>query len=106
MKFSIIVFHLGLDDLTVFKCFRVIFFLKKQTIQFLFSFDLYFQQKSPKVVHLKALFEFLTSQTGKTVFIIFNVIIRELCISLTHQPKAVHYFETTLKSLSEIAFLS
>ena len=33
------------DDLTVFKCLRVIFSLKKQAIQFSFSFNLYFQQK-------------------------------------------------------------
>ena len=33
----------GSDDLAVFKCFRVIFFLKNQTIQFSFSFNLYFQ---------------------------------------------------------------
>ena len=36
---------LGSDDMTVFKCFRVIFFLKKQTIQFSSSLNLYFQQK-------------------------------------------------------------
>ena len=35
----------GSDDLAVFKCFRVIFFLKNQTIQFSFLFNLYFQQK-------------------------------------------------------------
>ena len=34
---------LGSDDLTAFKCFRGIFFLKKQTIQFSFSLNLYFQ---------------------------------------------------------------
>ena len=40
----------GLGDLAVFKCFRVIFFLKNQTIQFSFSFNLYFQQKrAPKL---------------------------------------------------------
>ena len=43
---------LGSDDLTIFKCFRVIFSLKKKTIQFPLSFNLYFQQKSPKVVNL------------------------------------------------------
>ena len=32
---------LGLDDLTVSKCFRVIFTLKKQTIQFSFLFNPY-----------------------------------------------------------------
>ena len=40
----------GSDDLAVVKCFRVIFFLKDQTIQFSFSFILYFQQKrAPKL---------------------------------------------------------
>ena len=33
------------DDLTFFKCFRVIFSLKKKTIQFSLSFNHYFQQK-------------------------------------------------------------
>ena len=38
------------NNLTVFNCFRVIFSLKKQTIQFSFSFNLYFQQKrAPKL---------------------------------------------------------
>ena len=41
---------LGLDDLIVFKCFRFIFSLKKKTIQFPLSFNLYFQQKrAPKL---------------------------------------------------------
>ena len=82
--FSLTLFKGGLsgsDDLAVFKCFRVIFFLKNQTIQFAFSFNLYFQQKDRQSCQLaaywwKALFEFLTSQTGKMAFIIFNVIIR------------------------------
>ena len=43
---------LGLGDLTIFKCFRVIFSLKEKTIQFPYSFDLYFSQKKiPKVVN-------------------------------------------------------
>ena len=33
---------LGSDDLTDFKCFIVIFFLKKEAILFLFSYNLYF----------------------------------------------------------------
>ena len=32
----------------------------------------------------------------------FEVIIRQLFISLTHWPKAVRYFENTLKPLKEI----
>ena len=36
---------LGTDDLTIFKCFIVIFSLKKKTIQFPLSLNLYFQQK-------------------------------------------------------------
>ena len=51
----------------------------------------------------KALSEFLTSQIGEMTFIIFNVIIRTLRISLIHYPKAVHYFENTLP---EMIFLS
>ena len=44
---------LGLHDLTIFKCFRVIFTLKKKTIRFPLSLNLYFRkQKSPKVVNL------------------------------------------------------
>ena len=38
-------FILGSDDLTIFKCFRAIFSLKKKTIQFPLSFNLYFQRK-------------------------------------------------------------
>ena len=41
------------DDLIIFKCFTVIFSLKKKIIQFPLSFHLYFQQKNnPKVVNL------------------------------------------------------
>ena len=40
----------GRNDLTVFNCFRVMFSLKNQTIQFTFSFNHYFQQKrAPKL---------------------------------------------------------
>ena len=35
----------GLTAWMIFKCFRVIFSLKKKTIQFPLSFNLYFQQK-------------------------------------------------------------
>ena len=38
------------DDLTIFKCFRVIFSIKKKTIQFSLLFNLYLQQKgAPKL---------------------------------------------------------
>ena len=41
---------LGSDDLIIFKCFRVILSLKKRTIQFSLSFNLYFQRKrAPKL---------------------------------------------------------
>ena len=41
---------LGSDDLIIFKCFRVIFSLKRKTIQYLLSFNLYFLQKrAPKL---------------------------------------------------------
>ena len=41
---------LALDDLTVLRCFRVIFSLKKKTIQFTISLSFFFQQKkSPKL---------------------------------------------------------
>ena len=36
---------LSSNDLIIFKCFRVIFSLKKKTIKFPLSFNLYFQQK-------------------------------------------------------------
>ena len=41
---------LGFDGITIFKCFIVIFSLKKKTIQFLLSLNLSFQQKrAPKL---------------------------------------------------------
>ena len=39
------------------------------------------------------------SQTGQMPFPIFKVIMRWLCIPLTHEPKAVRHFENTLKQL-------
>ena len=64
-----------------FRCFRVIFSLKRKTIHFPISFSLYFQQKDPQSCQFatyqrNALFEFLTSQTGQMDFTIFKVIIR------------------------------
>ena len=70
------------DDLTIFKCFRVIFSLKNKTIQFPLSFNLYLKKKKqPQSCQFatywqNALFEFLTSQTGEMAFPIFKVIIR------------------------------
>ena len=46
------------------------------------------------------------SQTGKLAFIIFNVNIKKLQICLTHLPRAVHYFQNTVESLTEMIFLS
>ena len=65
----------------IFKCFRVIFSLKKKIIQFPLSFILYLQKKEPQSCQFatyrrNALFEFLTSQTGQMAFLIFKVIIR------------------------------
>ena len=46
------------DDLTIFKCFKVIFSLKNKTIQFPLSFNLYLKKKktAPKlpICHLPA----------------------------------------------------
>ena len=72
---------LGWDDLIIFKCFGVIFSIKKKSIQFSLSFNLYFQQKnSTKVVNSpltdETLFAFLTSKTGQIAFPIFKVIMR------------------------------
>ena len=72
---------LGLDDLIVFKCFRFIFSLKKKTIQFRFRSIFIFNKKEPQSCQFatyrrNALFEFLTSQTGKMAFPIFKVIMR------------------------------
>ena len=55
---------LGLDDFTIWKCFSAIFPLKKKTIQFPLSLNLYFQQKRAPICKFatylrNALFEFL-----------------------------------------------
>ena len=79
---------LGSDDLMIFKCFTVISSLKKKTIQFLLLFNLYIQQKketqSCQFASYRRNALFLTSETGQMTFTIFKVIIRQLCISLTH----------------------
>ena len=73
-------------------CFCSIFIFNKQEPQSC-QFSTYSQNTQ---------FEFLTPQTGQMAFPIFKVVIRQLCISLTHQPKAVRYFQNTLKPLREI----
>ena len=79
------------DDLTIFKCFRVIFFLKKKTIKFPLSFNLYFQQKRApnlSICHLQrnTLLGFLTPTNRRNGFANFqscHQVITYLFISLT-----------------------
>ena len=71
---------MGSDYLTIFKCFRVIFSLKKRIIQFPLSIFFY-NKKEPQSCQFatyrrNALFEFLTSQTGEMTLPVFKVIIR------------------------------
>ena len=80
MKLLNFLSNLGSNDLTIFKCLRLIFSLKKQTAQFLLSFNL-FSKEEPQSCQFvtyrrNALFEFLTSQTGQMTFPIFKVIMR------------------------------
>ena len=63
----------------IFKRFKVIFSLKKKTIDFPLSVNLYFQLKRAQSCQFATyrrndLFEFLTSQTGQMAFPIFKVI--------------------------------
>ena len=71
---------LGSDDLKIFKCFRVIFSLKKENYPITaFVQSLFSTKKSLKVVNLpltEETPEFLTSQTGQMAFPIFKVIMR------------------------------
>ena len=102
---------LGSDDLTILNCFRVIFSLKMKTIQFSLSFNLYFQQKrAPKlaICHLSTkrsvrVFDIINRRNDFTSFQSYNQVVM---YSLTHQPKAIRYFENILKPLTEIIFLS
>ena len=92
---------LGWNDLIIFKCFRVIFSLKRKLSNFRFRLIFIFNKREPQSCQFatyqrNALFEFLMSQTGKMAFPNFKVITRLLCVSLTHLPKAVCYFEKTL----------
>ena len=101
---------LGSDDLKVFECFRVSFSLKKLSYFHFRSIFICNKKESQScqfaTYRRNALLEFLTSQTRDMAFAIFKVIISQLCISLTHQPKVVRYFEYTLIPLTEIIFLS
>ena len=77
------------DDLTFLKCFGVIFSSKSKYPIFAFIQSLFSTKMSSKSCQFgtyqrKVLFEFLTSQTGQVAFIIFKIITRYLCISLTH----------------------
>ena len=79
---AVLIHYKTINDLIIFKCFRLIFSLKKRTRQFPLSLNLYFQQKrAPKSCQFvtyrrNALFEFLTSQTGQMTFPVFKVIMR------------------------------
>ena len=63
---------LGSDDLIIFKCFRVNFFLKKSYPNSAFVQSLFSTKKSPKVVNfpltLKALFDFWRHKQDKWLF--------------------------------------
>ena len=86
---------LGSDDLVIFKYFGVIFFLKKKTIQFPISFDLYFQQKrAPKL-------SICDLPTKRSVWA-FDVTNRTNGFSnfQSYQVVMLRYFENTLKSLT------
>ena len=75
-------------DLIIFKFFRVIFFLKKKTIEFPLSFNLYFQQKRvPKfsICHLQpkrsvGVFDVTNRTNSFSIFQSYH----EVVISLTH----------------------
>ena len=85
--------------------------LKNKNIQFLLLLNLYFQQKrAPKlsVWHLltKSAVRIFDVTNRPNGFHNFQSYHKVVIISLTHKPKAPHYFENTLKSLTEIIFLS
>ena len=75
------ILHSQLGSPDSFKCFRVIFSLKIKPSNFRFRLIFIFSRRELQSYQFatywwKALSEFLTSQTGEIVFIIFNVIIR------------------------------
>ena len=66
-----------------------IFPWKRKVFNFCFRSIFIFNKKEPQSCQFatyrrKALFDFLTSQTGQMAFQIFKVAMRLLCISLTH----------------------
>ena len=50
------------------------------------------------------MFEFVMAQTGAITFSFFNLFIKQLYISLTHQLKATKYFKYTIISSRKITF--
>ena len=94
----------------IFKYFRVIFSLKKKSIQFLLSFNFYFQQKrAPKlsICHLSTkrsvwVFDVTNMTNGFSYFESYHEVVMYLFDSLANE----RYFENILKSLTEIIFLS
>ena len=88
----------------IFKCFRVIFSLKKKTIQFPLSLNLYFQQKRvPKlsICHLSTksavwVFDVTNRRNGFSIFQSYHQVV----MHLFNSSKAIRYFENTLKPLT------
>ena len=72
---------LGLDDVIIFKCLRVIFSLKRELSNLRFRSIFIFNEKESRTCQFaayrqNALFEVLTSQTGQMAFPIFKVMMR------------------------------
>ena len=109
MKSNGFINRVGSDDQTIFKCFRVIFSLKKKTIQYSLSFNLYFQQKrAPKlsICHLPTklsvwVFDVTNRANGFSNFQSYPGVVMYLFNSLT---KTVRYFENSLKPLTKVIF--
>ena len=90
---------LGLDDLIIFKCFRVDFSLKKKAIQFLLSFNLYFKKEGSKVVNLPLTNEtlYLSFWHDKQDKWLFQFKSYHEVVMYLFNSLAKSYFETTLK---------
>ena len=109
MKSNGFINRVGSDDQTIFKCFRVIFSLKKKTIQYSLSFNLYFQQKrAPKlsICHLPTklsvwVFDVTNRANGFSNFQSYHGVVMYLFNSLT---KTVRYFENSSKPLTKVIF--
>ena len=109
MKSNGFINRVGSDDQTIFKCFRVIFSLKKKTIQYSLSFNLYFQQKrAPKlsICHLPTklsvwVFDVINRANGFSNFQSYHGVVMYLFNSLT---KTVRYFENSSKPLTKVIF--